>query len=253
MATLNEISYNILNAMSGGGSTNDEPYSLRQIQFMVRYYRHLLIRRDGGYFKRMKDLEQDLGLISVSTVQQPIGRMAEMPTTVLRTNSEIPEPVRLRKRSPFTHIGAPDLGEHYDLMPEGQAKYQQFNKFTSSTPRAYHQGRYLYIESDAISTLVDDLRNGETSFSEVDSSDLEEGITTIRVKGIFARPEEAYHVAHGEPYDPDHEYPGMPDDMIQRITQSILSGEAQAMLNTPNDTEADHLPVNAEHKGNPSG
>lgn len=250
MATLNEISYNILNAMSGGGSTNDEPYSLRQIQFMVRYYRHLLIRRDNGYFKRMRDLEQDLGLISVSAVQQQIGKMAEMPKTVLRTNSEIPEPVRLRKRSPFTHIGAPDLGEHYDLMPEGQAKYLKYNKFTSSTPRAYYQENRIYIESDAVSSLIETLQDGTTSFEDVNSSDLEEGITTIRVKGVFARPEEAYYVAHGEPYNADTEYPGMPDDMIQRITKSILSGEAQAMLNTPNDTEADHLPVNAEHKSN---
>lgn len=253
MSTLNEITYNVLNALSGGGSTNDAPYSPRQIRFMVRYYRHLMIRRDTDYYKRMSDLEQDLGLLAVSAVQEPVGKIQETPKTVLRTNVEIPEPVRLRKRSPFTHIGSPDLEEHYDLMPTGQLRYQNHAKYTSSTPRAYlHDGR-IYIHSDAVASLLHDLQSGEVAIEDTTTEDFTDGITTIRVKGVFANPEEAYLVAHGVPYNPDTEYPGMPEDMVQRITQSILNEEGRALTQMPNDTEADHLPVNAEPPDNEAG
>lgn len=252
MSTLNEITYNILDSMSGGGSTNDAPYSPRQIQFMVRYYRHLLIRRDTDYWKRLSDLEQDLGLISVTTVQQPVGKIHEAPSTMLRTSIELPEPVRLRKRNPFTYVGSPDLEEHYDLMPTGQVRYQRYSKYTSSKPRAYLHGGHLYISSDAVATLISKVQAGKADISDYSASDFEDGITSIRVKGVFARPEVAYQVAHGEPYDSDTEYPGMPEDMIQRITRSILSGEARAMIRSRQDTEADHLPPNAEAADNES-
>jgi len=253
MATLNEITYNILDSMSGGHSTNDAPYSPRQIRFMVRYYRHLLIRRDTDYWKRLSDLEQDLGTLAVTTVQEPVGKIHETPSSALQTSIEIPEPVRLRKRSPFTFIGSPDLEEHYDLMPSGQLRYQSYSKYTSSTPRAYlHDGR-IYITSDAVATLIQKVQSGEADIDDYSTSDFEDGITTIRVKGVFAHPEVAFQVAHGRPYDPDMEYPGMPEDMVQRITQSILSGEAQAMIRTRMDTEADHLPTNVEAVDNEGG
>jgi hypothetical protein len=253
MSTLNEITYNILNTMAGGGSTNDAPYSPRQIQYMVRYYRNLLIRRDTDYFKRLSDLEQDLGLLAVSAVQEPVGKVHETPRTVLRTNEEIPEQVHLRKRSPFTHIGSPDLQEHYDLMPTGQLRYQNHSKYTSSTPRAYLHDGHIYIHSDAVATLIQQLQSGDVAIDDTSVENFTDGITTIRVKGVFSYPEEAYLLAHGEPYDPDTEYPGMPEDMVQRITQSILSGEVQTMIQVPTDTEADHLPVNAEPPDNEAG
>ena len=67
--TLKEISYNILNLIRGGRSSNDEIVSLGQIEFNILHYRAMLIRRDyarNGVVTR--HLEQSLGCLKLTPV-----------------------------------------------------------------------------------------------------------------------------------------------------------------------------------------
>lgn len=246
MATLNEIRHNVVDALSGGHPTVETPLSIRQVAFAVQYYRALLIRRDTDFYKRTAEFEQDLGLVGASVVHQDIGAYGETPDAILRSNEPLPGRLHLRKRRPVTHVSSPDLGESYDVMQEQAAKYQQYNKYTSSTPRSYIQEDYIYITSDQVASLINDLQSGDRDFSDSSPEDIMGGITTIRVKGVFEDPVEAYQFREERPYDPDEEYPATPDDLVQRITQSILNGEGKIMRQAPYDTENDNLPVNAE-------
>ena len=44
--TLDEIAYNIRNLYRGGRSSQDDPISLSQLKFNIKYYRAMFIRRD---------------------------------------------------------------------------------------------------------------------------------------------------------------------------------------------------------------
>jgi hypothetical protein len=247
MATLEEITYNIKNVLEGGRSTQDSPFSLRQIAFFVIYYRSLLIRRETDYFKRLDDLEQDLGLVSAEVSEEPVGRADELPKAILKTSEEIPRPVRMRTRKPITFVGSPDLDEQYPFGERGQARYQSYGRYTSNDARSFWHDDHIYITSDKVANLVNDLTGGK-SLSDLDTSVVEESITTIRIKGIFADPREAWSFRYDEPYNWETELPSMPEDLIQRITQSVLSGEGQAMVQQILDTELDRQPVNQERE-----
>jgi len=250
MASLNEITHNIRNALSGGSPPTDTPISPRQVAFGVRYYRELLIRRDTDFYKRSAGYEQSLGLISMSVVHQDIGKYKERPRAILRSNRELPRRLHLRKRKALTRVTSPDLGEAYPVSPPATSRYQKYNKYTSSTPRSFVQEGRLHITSDKVARLINDLEDGSRDFDQTSADDLEGGITTVRVEGIFGNPIVAYQFREDRPYHPDEEYPATPEDLIQRITQSILKGEGRVLQKAPFDTETDHLPVNAEPEDN---
>lgn len=245
MATLKEITYNIKDILEGGRTTQSSTFSLRQIAFFVIYYRALLIRRDTDYFKRQDILEQDLGLLSTEVTEQAVGRANELPKAILRTSREIPQPVRMRRRKPITFVGSPDLDEQYPFGNRGQSRYQGYSRYTDQDSRSFLHDGYLYITSDKTAKLINDLTGGD-SLSDLDTSVVEESISTVRVKGIFADPREAWSFRNREPYDWEYELPGMPEDYIQRITQSVLKGEGQALVTQLLDTELDNLPVNQQ-------
>lgn len=249
MATLKEITYNVKNIMEGGRSTTSSPFSLRQIAFFIIYYRSLLLRREINHFKRIDGVEQDLGLLSVEVSEEDIGRANELPNSILRTSREIPSPVRMRRRAPFTYVGSPDMEETYPFSEIGNARYQQYNRYTSDTPRSYYHQDRIYITSDKTADLINDLLSG-TSLSEADTSVVEKSISTIRVKGIFSDPRAAWTFKHNKPYDWNEELPGMPQDLIQRITQSVLNGEFAMMVQNILDTETDQLPINQQPDDN---
>lgn len=246
MATLNEVRHNVRDAISGGSPPVDTPISLRQIGLAVRYYRELLIRRDTNFYKRTAEFEQDLGLVGMSVYHQDIGKYGEQPSAVLRSNEPLPARLHLRKRRPLTHVSSPDLGESYDVMQPSAAKYQHYNKYTPNTSRSFVRDDYLYITSDQVAALINDLQSGDKDLSDTSSDSLTDGITTVRVRGIFSEPTVAYQFKHKEPYDPNTEYPATPNDLIQRITQSILNAEAQVLRQSIYDTENDNLPVRSE-------
>lgn len=245
MATLKEISYNIKNILEGGRTTQSSQFSLRQLAFFAIYYRALLIRRDTDYFKRLDGIEQDLGNISAEVVQMDIGKARELPHSILRTSKEIPKPVRMRSRTPITFVGSPDLQEQYPFTERGNARFSQYGRYTGNDPRSFWNDGYIYITSDKVAKLVNELAGGD-SLADKDTSVVEESISTITIKGIFSDPRDAWSFRHQEPYDWETELPGFPEDLIQRITQSVLKGEGRAMVSQVLDTEADNLPTNQQ-------
>jgi len=250
MATLNEITHNILNVLSGGRGNQDQEITLRQIAMGVVYYRSLIIRRDLTYWKRMGELEQDLGLISMEIAQEPVGRANEVPHTMLKSSRELPKLLQLRRRIPLTFVGSPDLQETYPITTVGNASNQKYAKYTSSSPRSFLHDGYLYIMGDPVAEMVNNLTTGDTTIEDVDTSEVERGITTIRIKGIFADPRSPWVFTHQKEFDWDIDFPGTPENLIQRITQSILKVEGSITKQMPLDTELDRLPVNQQPQDN---
>ena len=216
--TLNEIAYNILNLVRGGRSSNNEYISLDQIKFNVKYYRAMLIRRDfarNGMVTR--HLEQDLGCLELEKVDASKCCNLPIECAVYKTIRKIPRTVRFNFRDAITHVSdVTGLGTITQVEPHA-VQWLPYEKFTAGKYRAYMIEDYMYIYNA-------------------------DGLGFINVRGIFEDPEDVslYDCDGSDCYDDSMDFP-IPMDMLQTITQGLMSGELMMLSTSINDTTNDTL------------
>jgi hypothetical protein len=210
MLTLDEITYNIHNAISGGRTTHNEYVTSRQIAQWVKYYRSLFIRRDLTRNRRYREVEQDLQDIAIAAVggSSTLARTAKLPTLL-----------RLKDYESVTFVGFAEDGEPIQIIDNHAAQWMGNSRFTSEVPYAYVKNDYLYV----------------LNFNAQD---------TVYIRGIFEDPEEVIEFLSGlgtiDEDDP-WEYP-IAMDMLEDITKQILANEARALKTSPNDLRTDTVP-----------
>jgi len=216
--TLNEIAYNILNLARGGRSSNNDHISLDQIKFNVKYYRAMLIRRDftrNGIITR--HLEQDLGCIELQKVDASKCCNLPVDCAVYRSKVKIPRTVRFSFKDAITHVGDVTGLATIPMVEPHMVEYLPYDKYTKQQKKAYMIEDYLYIY------------NGD-------------GLKFINVRGVFEDPEEValFDCDGSDCYDDDSEFP-IPMDMVQIITQGLMSGELMMLATSVNDTTNDTM------------
>ena len=216
--TLNEIAYNILNLARGGRSSNNDHISLDQIKFNVKYYRAMLIRRDftrNGIITR--HLEQDLGCIELQKVDASKCCNLPVDCAVYRSKVKIPKTVRFSFKDAITHVGDVTGLATIPMVEPHMVEYLPYDKYTKQQKKAYMIEDYLYIY------------NGD-------------GLKFINVRGVFEDPEEValFDCDGSDCYDDDSEFP-IPMDMVQIITQGLMSGELMMLATSVNDTTNDTM------------
>ena len=201
MATLNEIVYNIAEQKG----KPDDAVLLERLKFMVGYYRAQFIRQDQ---RRNHSLPSQF-VQSLDCLEMEAANAMECCTTVdigcdvWRTKKTIPRPVRIYDGSEFAYVGTSDGKQPYQRTTGVQAEYSRHNKYTANIPQ------YIYTK-DRIYVL-----NARPE--------------KILLKGVFEQPEELEGFTccdNTAVFTADKEYP-MSMDMVQRVTQSILSVEMQ--------------------------
>lgn len=220
MASLNEISYNILNLFRGGRSSQNDNYDLDQIKFNVKYYRTLFIRRDLQRKVRLEPFEQELKPLTLKPLTSDIRKFGN--SSALQSTKEIPQLLRTKHRQPLTFVGPLNEQSTYEVIQNNEARYQSYNKYTGNSTRACVDQGKLYVI-------------GKVAKNVIDSQFIND--TDVRVQGIFEDPEEVIEFNTGDFYDHDDEFPSFPDDYIQRITQGITSGELNIMSQTQTDLQ----------------
>ena len=224
MSTFNEIAYNIHNILRGGRTSNNEYYTLEQIKYNIKYYRALLIRRDLQRSPvRTTPFEQDIGVLNLEKIDEN-DSYDDQPSYILRTTEDIPEPLRLKGREGITFVGSPSGLVSYDTVNSNRRRYLRHSRFTNMSPRSFYQQGKIYVEGDPNIEKINRYIREEDTTLDVDV----EHVDKVRIRGIFVDPEEAIEFESGSPYDHDTEFP-IPEDYIQRITQSMLNGEIRAM------------------------
>lgn len=226
-ASLNEIAYNILNTMRGGRSSQEEYLSIEQIKFAVKYYRSLFIRRDfARNYNRYRMFEQDLGLVDVSLYDTAESSTEESLEQLLRTDSKIPTPIRMKNWEGITFVGGIDkAGKAIPLVGAQRSYWNQFNKYTANEPEAFYREGHVY------------LRN-------------EKDLDVINIRGVFEDPEKVFEFTSFndiDVYSGDEPFP-ISMDMLQNITQALIKGELSVAIQTTNDTELDNLQDTQPHK-----
>ena len=216
--TLNEIAYNILNLVRGGRSSNNDHISLDQVKFNVKYYRAMLIRRDfarNGTITR--HLEQDLKCLEL--VKVDASKCCNLPTecAVYKTIRKIPRTVRFNFKDAVTYVGAIDGKANIPIVESHTVQWLPYDKYTKNKMKAYMIEDYLYVYNA-------------------------DGLKFINVRGIFEDPEDLskYDCDGNDCYDDDSDFP-IPMDMLQTITQGIMSGELMMLSSSVNDTTNDTL------------
>lgn len=216
--TLNEIAYNILNLVRGGRSSNNDYISTDQIKFNVKYYRAMLIRRDfarNGMITR--HLEQDIGCLELIKVDA--SKCCNLPTecAVYRTVRKIPKTVRFNFKDALTYVGDITGTGTIPIVEPHTVEWLPYDKYTKNKMKAYMIEDYLYIYNA-------------------------DGLKFVNVRGIFEDPEDVarFDCDGSDCYDDNSDFP-IPMDMLQIITNGLMSGELMMLSSSINDTTNDTL------------
>ena len=215
--TLDEIAYNILNLVRGGRSSTGDHISISQIKFNIKYYRAMLIRRDyarNGNITR--HLEQDLKCIKLKKVDA--SKCCSLPVNcdVYKCEVGIPKTVRLNFKDAITHVSDVTGLETIPIVDPIAVQWLPYDKYVKNAKRAYMIEDHLYIYNA-------------------------NGLEFVNLRGIFEDPEKLseYDCDDSMCYDPNEDFP-IPMDMVQAITQGIISGEMQLLATSLNDTTNDN-------------
>jgi hypothetical protein len=213
MATLNELSYNVLNIARGGLSSDDDRLNLRQIKFWVEYYRAKLIYEYSAAGKNIDpQLIQDLGLLTLTEVDKADSNVIDWDCTVKRV--AIPKLIDLPNNRGLVWVGLADKQTSIILSPPDVIGVRKNLRFTGGMRRAYFIGGFLYV-----------------------TDPFNEDIKYINVRGIFDRPMEVEVTGEDGTVqcigDTD-QYP-MPEHYVSDIVERILRIELNILKAGNND------------------
>ena len=223
--TLKEIAYNILNLYRGGRSSNNEYISLSQIEFNIKYYRAMLLRRDfvkNGLISRHS--EQSLGCIELEKVNASQCCSLPLDCDVVRTVVDIPRTVRYNFQDAITHVSDPSGIITIPVVDPLTVQFLPYDRFTKNTRKAYMIEDRLYIYNPG-------------------------GMDTINIRGVFEDPEEVakFECDGSDCYDDSANFP-LPMDMVQAITDGLAKGTFMMIAQSLTDTENDTLPITTPPK-----
>jgi hypothetical protein len=228
MTTLNQAAYNILNQLRGGRSTNNEYLSLEQIKYWIKYYRALLIRRDEERLSRVEEMAQTIA-VTVSgnqtwaTSGQTLpGMGANTPPDVTRSVTALPSIVRMKDKPAILTVRVDDGMVEVPYIDGRRAQWNQYDRYTSGSRRCWLKDKHIYVSNWDVALTTPD----------------------IAVTAVFEDPEAAYNynLDGADPWDDNvNEFP-ISADLLQQVTQSIISGEGQIIVQTLSDHTIDNLP-----------
>ncbi len=211
MATLNEIVYNLATQVG----KPDDVVLRERLKMMVAYYRALFIRQDqqrnfsipSQFIQQLDCLEMEEASAMECCYQENIG------CTVWRTVKKVPRPVRLYDGSDFIYVGTVDAKQPYQRTTAVQADYSRYSKWSKQHPQYIYTNDRIYVYNTTPKKIL--------------------------VKGIFEDPSDLYGYVccnNTEIFTADMEYP-MSMDMVQRVSQSILSLELRLEDRTDDASE----------------
>lgn len=220
MATLREITYDILNTIRAGITSDDDNLSPRHIEFMIHNTRAKMIRDDLNKGRSLsQNVIQSLGCLDVSPVSATECCGVEIDCDVYRTDVQLPEPVELSQQDLITKVGSIIIGSKpFDVIPIDRVPYLGHTPFKGINEQIYASihNRYVYL------------------FQKKRRKRL---IKKIAVWGIWANPIDAaeFNECSGTPcYTADSQYP-VSSHMIEAIKRSILENSLKIAANAPTD------------------
>ena len=215
MATLNQITDNIIHLYRNFGKSDDDRLTKRQIIFEILYYRALILRRDiarnGFDYSQYESLLPCQELIDAEKIE-----CCDITSgcTIKRTAEKLPELIRLKGRIALT-VTSIDDSKDFPLIFHGRARYITSEKYIGNQAMAFFRDQYVYIINDPL-------------------------VKKVNLRPILVDPRTAalYQCDGVDCYTDNNEFP-IGADMIQSITQSILTNELNIARYGVSDSEND--------------
>jgi len=205
MATLNEIVYNIKNLAEGGSSIDyDSKISKLQVEFLVHSYRANLLLNYTNSGRAVHP--QTLQTLKHTSASDSVTYIS-FPALINFSNLKSIKSIKHYDDSAATT-------ESVSLITQSQNTYENNNRFVNSVKKAYVQDGRLYLVNFNLDT--DDY---------------------LEVTALFANPTEIT-TAEGA-FDKDSTMYPLPTELINALTQEILSKEYRVVIGTPRDKEID--------------
>lgn len=230
MATLNELSYNIFEAIRPN-IVDDDDIDIRQIKSDIHNVRAKLIRQQLSKGRDVSNsIIQDLGCVEVEHVDAAECCDLQLDCNVIRMVNTLPSIMENYEGALITRVGPVnrmDVG--FNFVSYQQAVFSGNGKFNSHLIYAFLLNNRIYLKS---------------------KSDLVKYIEFINVRGVFSNPEEAKafnSCSTGEPcFSDDHQYPvesWMIDMILTEVTNKYIT-----QIKLPEDTSnnSNNLTVNDE-------
>lgn len=146
MATLQQMVYNIRNIASGGMTNRAHPYSDRQIEFWIRYYRNILVTRDiqrsGGVDQ---DLEQDLGCLTLTRADAALCSQYCWGEDVFYVC--LPELLDLPNNMAITYFGLVNKQTRIPISEYSYGNYSNYNRFVPKRVYGERIGSTIYLHN----------------------------------------------------------------------------------------------------------
>ncbi len=234
--TLDQIAYNILNKMEGGRAHHNTYYSLDQIKYNIENYRTLFLRRDLRESHDLRNFEQKINMNMFRITESKVNGNISY---ALESIKEIPMLLRLKHQMPLmikneqSKVTIPVIDHH------GSYYQQNFNRYTNRNPRAFMRGNLLYITGDPVSKQLEGLINNK---EELDTEKITANVTDIEIYGLFEKPTEVMQFNGIDLDDVGNQPYPITKDFIQRITEGLINGELQMLMQTPSDTKHNATP-----------
>lgn len=220
MATLNQISMDLINIVRGGLSSDDELISQRQIKFWIHNTRAQLITQEINKHRSISDnIIQDLGCINVSATDASLCCNVPVGCTITRTDVPIPNTIATSVRDLLTRVGPVDISApSYTLVPYQRAAWIGRGRWTKKYHFAFLHKNYVYIVGP--------------------KSDF---FKKVNIQGVFENPTDvkAFNTCTNMPcYSDDSEYP-ISVNHIETMKQIILKNNFKIEAVAPTDVAGD--------------
>lgn len=202
MATLNQIVYNISEILE----LDPDPTFIERLRFAVNYHRALLVRRDmerdGILPNHYVQTIHCLDTMDVSSVE--CCDIGIDDCIIQRTVEKVPSTVRIKGMSEFTYVGTIDRKRPFRPITPARVAYIGASKYARRSFENYYfyENGYIY---------------GRLPEKIMVSGVFEDPLAVISLNSCEGLP--------GSDCDPNEEPYPVSSDLIQRITQSILSTE----------------------------
>jgi len=223
MVTLNQLVYDLINLLRGGGTTDDDMLGRRQVAFWIINTRALLIRQD--YDKGRTISDNIIQTISCLPVEQIDASMCPCIITagcnIMRSVSQIPKPIETAQKDLIIRISPPVINQRpYSLINFHRSLWIGMNKYTRHGGKAFYKDRYIYLMN-------------------VDPS-----VSFVSVDAVFEDPRELanYNACNNAPcYDDNSNFP-ISRWMVELMKKMIVDTDIKVLLNTPSDMKNDAAP-----------
>ena len=231
MATLNEISYDLLSIVRPHLS-DDSAIDIRQIKYWINTTRALLVRQE---MNKKRTIDADLVQTLCAALEEvtPSDCCVDLPCDkVLRTVLEIPETIELYNKEAILRVaGINKLKKPFSYVDYLRVPFVGSGRFNKDNIYAFIHSKHMYLYSPG---------NPEYRFLE-----------SVSIRGVFEDPEAAgvFNECNDSPcYNDESQYP-MKAWMIPALKELILKSnlmiqaQAEQVGDESNNASSDIKPV----------